>query len=180
MMLTRADCLQRYGSDYFIQQRIHAGQLYRIEKGIFSDEAHVPELAILAHKYPKAIVTMQSAFYHYGLTDVIPDVCDLATDRNAAKIPDPRVRQFFMPKGFFLDGAATEEERGYPFRIYNRERMLIELLRYKSKLPFDLYKEILLNYRKIMRQLDIQKIQDYALAAPKSRMILDALQMEVL
>ena len=58
--------------------------------------------------------------------------------------------------------------------------MLVELLRYKSKLPFDLYKEILLNYRKIMPHMDIQKIQDYALAVPKSRMILNALQMEVL
>ena len=64
--------------------------------------------------------------------------------------------------------------------VYSRERMLIELLRYKSKLPFDYYKEILLNYRKIMPQLDIQAIQDYAMDAPKSGKIMDTLQMEVL
>lgn len=58
--------------------------------------------------------------------------------------------------------------------------MLIELVRYKSKLPFDYYKEIILNYRKLLPRLDIQKIQDYALMAPKSNKVLEILQMEVL
>ena len=58
--------------------------------------------------------------------------------------------------------------------------MLIELVRYKSKLPFDYYKEIVLNYRKLLPQLNIQKVQDYALIAPKSNKVMDTLQMEVL
>ena len=57
--------------------------------------------------------------------------------------------------------------------------MLIELVRYKSKLPFDYYKEVLLNYRKILPQLNIQKIQDIALEAPKSNKILEILRLEV-
>lgn len=59
------------------------------------------------------------------------------------------------------------------------EWMLIELVRYKSKLPFEYYKEIILNYRKILPTLNIQKIQDYALLAPKSNKVLEILQMEV-
>lgn len=180
MLMTRAECLKKYGSDYFIRQNINMGKLHRMDKHLFSENAHVPEWAVVTRKYPKAIVTMLSAFYHYELTDVIPDVYDLATDRDASKIADGRVRQFFVPKNIFKTGLTSAERSGYSFRIYNRERMLIELLRYKNKLPFDLYKEILRNYRKIIRQLDIQKIQDYALAAPKSSMILNALQMEVL
>ena len=89
------------------------------------------------------MITLLSAFYHYGLTDVIPEVCDLATGRNAAKIHDTRVRQVFVPDAI-------------------------------------LYKEVLLNYRKILPQLNIQDIQDYAMAAPKRKMIMEALQMEVL
>lgn len=58
--------------------------------------------------------------------------------------------------------------------------MLIEPLRCKSKLPFDYYKEILLDYRKIMPQLDIQTIQDYAMDVPKSGKIMETLQLEVL
>ena len=70
--------------------------------------------------------------------------------------------------------------KGYPIKIYSKERMLVELLRYKTKLPFDYYKEVLLNYRKILPQLDIQAIQDYAMEAPKSNKIMETLQMEVI
>lgn len=179
-MKSRAECLTEYGSDYMIQQKVNAGELFKVGKAVYSEEKDVPELAVLAFQYPKAIVTMNSAFYMHGLTDVIPDEYDLATERNAAKIRDKRVKQYFSPSDFFEQGVETTDYRGYPIRIYGKERMLIELLRYKNKLPFDYYKEILLNYRKILPQLDMQAIQDYAYDAPKSRKVMETLQMEVL
>ena len=179
-LLSRIDCVKKYGSDYFTSQEISAGRLFRIEKGVFAERMHVPELALLSWKYPKAVITMLSAFYFYGLTDVIPQVCDLATDMDSAKIRDDRVHQYFLPGNFLYIGVSEDDDQGFPIRIYSKERMLIELLRYKSKLPFDLYKEVLLNYRKILHQLDIQKIQDIALQSPKQAKVMEALQMEVL
>ncbi|MCD8120426.1 MAG: hypothetical protein LUE29_13290 [Lachnospiraceae bacterium] len=178
-MKTRAECLKSYGSDYYIEKKIEEGKLFKIGKGVYSEKKYVPEMAMFSFKYPKAVVTMKSAFYVYGLTDVIPDVCDMATARNAAKIRDKRIKQYFIPDDFFEEGIVIVEYRGYSIKIYNRERMLIELVRYKSKFSFDYYKEIILNYRKILPQLDIQKIQDYALAAPKSNRVLEILQLEV-
>ena len=58
--------------------------------------------------------------------------------------------------------------------------MLVELIRYKSKLPYDYYKEIILNYRRILPTLDIQEIQDLTLSAPKSNKVFEILQAEVL
>ena len=180
MLMTRTECLSHYGSDYRIQQHIKNGSLFRVDKGLFSDTAHVPELVAITQRYPKSIVTMLSAFSYYDLTDTIPEKCDLATDRNASKITDKRVRQYFLPSDFFESGVTTGTIHGYTFRIYSQERMLIELLRYKNKLPFDLYKEILLNYRKALPHLDIQEIQELALQSPKSNMVFNALQLEVL
>lgn len=179
-MMSRADCLIEFGSDYQIEKCIKQGTLYRVGKAVYSKERDVPYIAVLSFKYPNAVVTMHSAFYIYGMTDVIPDDYDLATDRDAAKIREKDVRQFFMPKDFFSQGIVEIEHRGYKIPIYNKERMLIELLRYKSKLPFDYYKEILLNYRKILPSLNVQEIQDYALESPKSSKVLETLQMEVL
>ena len=179
-MKSRAECLKEYGSDYLIQQKVKSGELFRVGKALYSDEKSVPEVAVLAHKYPQAVLTMHSAFYLHGLTDVIPERYDLATDRNAAKIRDRRVKQYFIPSHFVDQGIETTIYKGYPIRVYNKERMLIELLRYKSKLPFDFYKEVLLNYRKILPKLNIQEIQDYAVDAPKSSKIMETLQMEVM
>ena len=178
-MKRRSECLALYGSDYKIKQKIQNGALYKIEKGIFSDEPYVPEIAVLTYKYPNAVLTMRSAFYIYRLTDVIPDKCDLATDRNAAKISDTRVKQYFYPSNFFNDGTDAINYMGFRIPIFCRERMLVELLRYKNKLSFDYYKEIILNYRKILSSLNIELIQDFALDAPRSNKILEKLQMEV-
>ncbi len=179
-MKSREECLKEYGSDYYIEKQIEAGKLFKVGKAVYSEKKNVPEIAVFAYMYPNAVLTMRSAFSFYNLTDVIPDKCDLATKRDAAKIRNRRVKQYFVSDEFFEEGIEMTEYKGYSIRIYNRERMLIELVRYKSKLPFDYYKEIILNYRKILPQLNIKKIQDYALASPKSGKVMETLQMEVL
>ena len=69
---------------------------------------------------------------------------------------------------------------GNNLHIYGRERLLLELLRNKTKLSFDYYKEVLSNFRKITGELNMQDIQDYVYELPKSAMIMDLLQLEVL
>ena len=78
-MKTRAECLAEYGSDYLIEKKIEKGELFKVGKGIYSEKKYVPEIAVFVYKYPNTVVTMKSAFFFYGLTDVIPEECDLAT-----------------------------------------------------------------------------------------------------
>ena len=180
MLFSRADCLKQFGTDYKIKKQIENGKLFQIDRSLYSDQPHVPELAVASFRYPKGIVTMNTAFYYYNLTDVIPSQVDLATDRDAAKIKDANIRQYFMPHFFFENGAVTHTEQGYSFRIYNRERLLIELLRARSVLPYDFYKEVLQSYRKLIPSLDMRLIEDYVLSCPKSKSVLRALETEVL
>lgn len=179
-MMDRRECLAEYGSDYMIKKQVNEGNLFCVGKAVYSTEKDVPYVAVLAFKYPNAVVTMHTAFYLHGLTDVIPDEYDFATDRDAAKIHEKNVKQYFIPGYYFQQGVEKMKVKGYPISIYSKERMLIELLRYKSKLPFDYYKEVLLNYRKIMPKLNVQEIQDLALESPKSGRVMETLQMEVL
>lgn len=178
-MLSYSECLKRYGSRYNIKKKVESGELFLIEKGIYSEQRYVPELAVLAYKYPRAVLTMRNAFYFHGLTDVIPEQYDFATGRDAAKISDSRIRQYFYPEETLMDGAETVDYKGYPILVYSKERMLIELIRYKSKLPYDYYKEIILNYRKLTSRLNTQKVQDYVLYMPKGELIFECLQAEV-
>jgi hypothetical protein len=179
-MICRTELLKEFGSDYFIRQKVKSGEINKIGKAVYAKEKNVPESAYFAFKYPHAIFTMHTAFYMHGLTDVIPEGYDLATDRNASKIRDKRVKQYFVASDFVNLGVEKMIYNGYPIKIYSKERMLIELIRYKTKLPYDYYKEIVLNYRKLMPKLNIQDIQDYALKAPKSSKIMEILQSEVM
>ncbi len=180
MVLSFSECIQHYGSKYNLKKKIAQGKLYKLERGIYADKKYVPEYQIISKKYPTAVFTLNSAFYYHQLTDVIPEKYYLATKREAAKISDPRVVQIFENSGQLELGADNIAHGGANIYMYNKERMLVELLRNKNKLSFDYYKEILNNYRKIIEDLDIQLIQDMAYKLPKSEMVMEALRIEVL
>ena len=179
MVLSYSECLESYKSAYQIKKAVGQGDLYQIEKGVYSDEPKVSTLAIIIAKYPKAIITMNTAFYYHGLTDDIPDEYCVATSESSRALRDKRIRQYYV-KDEILDIGVTVMKRGdTTFKIYDKERMLIELLRFKNKLPFDYYKEILGNYRNQIYELDIERIEEYASKFPRHKKINSTLDAEV-
>ena len=122
---------------------------------------------------------MNSAFYYHGLTDTIPKKYYLITDKDSTKIKDSRVIQYFDNSNSLDLGTEQKEYDGSIIRVFSRERMLVELIRHKKKLPFDYYKEIIANYRKLLYQLDIQAVEEYAEKLPKTKLVMETLQMEV-
>ena len=179
MLLSYKECIQLYGNKYQLNKKLQQGKIYKLEKDLYSDQKYEPEYKIISKKYPSAIFTLNSAFYYHQLTDVIPEKYYLATNCDASKITDSRVVQIFENSGNLELGAEYIDYGGTSIYIYNKERMLVELLRNQNKLPFDYYKEILKNYRNILWELDVQLIQDMALSLPKSQMVLKNLQIEV-
>ena len=63
---------------------------------------------------------------------------------------------------------------------YNEERLLIELIRNKRKFSFDLYKEIIRNYRKLIHKMDMTQIMEYAYELPKTNMVMETIRLEIL
>lgn len=45
--------------------------------------------------------------------------------------------------------------------IYDRERMLIELFRFKKRWSYDFYKEVLNSYRAMSEKIDFYKVSSY-------------------
>ena len=180
MLFSYSECESRYGSHYQINKAIQAGSLYKIANGIYSDFQYVPEIEIIAFKYPRGVFTLNSAFYYHGFTDVVPSKYYLATAKDAHKISDPRVKQIFCRDEKFPIGITTMDYQGAMIHIYDRERMLIELIRYAKTLPFDYYKEIIESYRRTVYNLDIQKLQEHIAAFPKGDAIMEAIELEVL
>lgn len=180
MLYTYPECISKYGNDYQIKKKLSEMKLFAIEKGIYSDVKYVSELEVIVKKYPDSIFTLNSAFFYHGLTDTIPSRYYLATERGKRKITDKRVKQIFENSGELELGATQMAYNNATIRIYNKERVLIELIRNKSKIPFELYKEIICNYRNVIDDLDVALISDYAYELPKTKMVMDTLRKEVL
>lgn len=180
MLLSIQECLERYGSYYAISKEVAAGNLVKIERGVYSDsKEYVPGEGIVQKKHPNAVFTMESAFFYHRLTDVVPDTYSLATPVRTTAIADRRVKQYFVPEGTLEIGRMEMDVAGVKIAVYDLERMLIELMRYRRKLPYDYYKEVLGNYRSNIDRLYPAKLDDYLPAFPKHDAISRFLDLEV-
>lgn len=180
MLLSYQECLDKYGSDYQLKKEIGKGNIFLREKGIYSTLRNVSELDVIMRKYPKTVCTGQSAYYYHSLTDVIPDHYYLASRRTDTRIKDPRIRQSFLKDEIFEAGIVQIRYNDSDIRIYDRERMLIELMRFRSKIPMDYYKEIINSYRRIIFELDFGSVEDYASMFKNGANLMSMIQMEVL
>ncbi len=161
MILLYKELIKQHKNDYEIKKLIKTGKIIKIEKGIYSDNNNVNYLEVLTKKYPNAIFTLDSAFYYHNLTDVIPEKECLALRRNSTKINDDRVKVIYYQDKFFEIGKSILRVNGVEIPIYDKERMLVELIRNRKTLGFDYYKEIIGNYREIKDSLNTKKIAEY-------------------
>ena len=179
MLYSYKECKQRYHTDYALRNALLSGELIKISRGVYSDNEKEHDLSVIGKTYFYAVFTMNSAFYYHGLTDTIPRKYYLITDKDSTKIKDSRIVQYFDNSDSLDLGTEKKEYNGSTIRIFNRERMLVELIRHKKRLPFDYYKEIIVNYRKLLYQLDIQAVEEYAEKLPKTKIVMETLRLEV-
>ena len=161
MIYSYKEALELYGSRYKIKKAIEDGKLFKVEHGFYSDDEDVNSLQIITAKYPNAVFTSKSAYYFYDLTDVIPRKNYLAIEKHQKIKVDSAVEITYMIKELHELGVTTLKTHNAVINIYDREKLLIELVRNKNSFGYDYYKEIIKNYRDISNELDIQKIMDY-------------------
>lgn len=179
MLYSYNDLLIKYGSRYNIRKALDNKEIYKLEHDIYSDKAIVNPLILYSRKYPYAVITMDSAFYYYDLTDVIPNKVHLATPRKCRTIKNEKIVQIFTDKSILDVGKTIVKINNEDVYMYDRERLLVELIRKRKQIPFDYYKELISNYREIVDELDMQKIEYYLSLFKNDLILSEALQREV-
>lgn len=172
-------CRSEYGSDYAIRKAIEEGSLFRVGRGLYSRSPRPGFLAIEMARHPDAIVCLDSAFFYHGLTDMVPDSLHLATSRSAKRISDPVVCQHFVPQVILHVGETSMERNGVSMRIYDLERVAIDVVRMRPRLPYDLCKEVILALRDRSRYMYPARIADYLERFPRRDSILNAIEKEI-
>ena len=179
MVFNYKEIIEIYGNYYNLKKALSKNEIFKLDKGIYSSKKIVSPLVIYSKKYPNSVITMDSAYYYYNLTDIIPSKVYLATDRNTDKIHNEKIVQTFMSKDILYQGRVNLKTNDGIINIYDRERLLIELIRKKNQIPFDYYKEIISNYRAIVDELDMYKIEEYLALFKNDMSLSNILQMEV-
>lgn len=179
MLFSHKELKEKFKDNYAIQKLVEEKALFKVCRGIYSDARNVKYLEVISKKYPNAIFTMDSAFFYHGLTDVIPKKEYLALRRDSTKINHADIEVVYYVSKLFEIGRTTLEVDGVTIAIYDKERMLIELIRNRKSMGFDYYKEIIGNYREKREELDMANMADYIGRFPTEEHLYDVMMREV-
>lgn len=180
-MLTYQEALAEAGSRHRLRKMLETGELHKHSRNLYCRKSDRPSaLAAIFKRYPRSIATGMTALYLHGLVDMPPDLVDIATKRGGTKISDPAIRQHFIPDEWLDVGSSHVMHDGESMPAYDRERMLLELMRSRNKIPYDIYREAVRSYRKAADSLDIYKLEDYARLIPRGESYLERALEEVL
>ncbi len=179
MIYNYKDLLKIYGNRSNINKALKSRKIYKLEHNIYSTKRIIDPLILYSIKYPYGVITLDSALYYYNLTDVIPQKVFLATPRNYRVLSNKNISQIFVNSKFINVGVKKIKIGNNEINMYNKERLLVEIIRKRKTMPFDYYKEIISNYREIVDELDTQKIEEYLLLYKNHNSIAETIEREV-
>lgn len=164
MIYTTSELTNILGSFAKIKTAVKRGKYYKVSYGLYSDKSpFLGELENLFARYPNAILTLQSAFAFYEMSDFVPNKYVLATSQKAHRISNDKVEQMYISNELLNIGKTTLSTNYGVINIYDKERLLIELFRLKSKLAYPYFKELVNSYREMLKEdmIDNNKIVKY-------------------
>ena len=88
MLLNYNECKKRFGSAYQIEKAQQEGRLFKMDKGVYSESGDESEIEVLLAKYPNTVVSFDSAYFYYDMTDYVPEKYTLTISDHARPIKD--------------------------------------------------------------------------------------------
>jgi len=110
------------------------------------------------------VICLISALEYHELSTVNPEFVYAAipNSERETKIKYPPVKVFFFRKKIYEVGIESVKTKFGTFKIYNPEKTICDMFRYRNKLGEDLALEGLKNYLK-REDADINKLWKYAI-----------------
>jgi predicted transcriptional regulator of viral defense system len=149
---------------------IRDGKLERLRQGYYlaKDETDgMSEREMIARLFPDGVVCMHSALFHYGYSDRTPLEWDIAIDKNVSRarfhIAYPPVRPYYLERTQLTYGVTTEDFDGGLLRVFDRDRLICECLKYETKMDREAFAQAIRAYASDPRK-DIGNLLEYARA----------------
>ena len=161
---------------------IRTGKYTKITKGVYKDVNSFDDYEEICMRYSNTTLTLQSALYIHHITDYVPDKYYVASLNKGTIIKNDKVMQCFISeKQYYVGREKIITENGY-YYVYNIERLLIEVFRFKNKLPYDFFREIVRSYRELVNEskLDFNRLVEYANKIAYGRNYLKQIQAIIL
>jgi len=150
-----------------IAQAVEDGIIEKIKPGLYKlidypwDEHG--SFADVCNSNKKAVICLTSASSYYELTTFNPSYITVAVPHNTPgfKLEYPPIQVYYFPHKYYETGIDQVKTKSGIIRIYNLEKTICDLFRYRNKIGDDIVIESLKNYLKLKKR-DINKLFEYA------------------
>lgn len=130
---------------------VEDGTLERVKNGYYSfGYQERSEEDLISGLFSDATLCLDSALYYYHYIDQKPYAWHLAVDKNTSKsrfkMEYPVIVPYYTEPKTLQLGVTEIPFAGGSMKIYTKERMLCDCLKYEEKLNRDVFKRALLSY----------------------------------
>ncbi|WP_145414961.1 type IV toxin-antitoxin system AbiEi family antitoxin domain-containing protein [Paenibacillus xylanexedens] len=140
-------------SSYYIKKLESIGEIERVKQGVYRQAGEVNEppneIVEVSKLVPKGVICLLSALSYYELTTYNPWEYQIAIHRGSKKpkLPDyPPIKVIYLADAQYNIGIDEVDIDGSTIKIYDREKTICDMVRYREKIGIDLMKEGLRNY----------------------------------
>lgn len=125
------------------------GFLERVRHGYYSLAENIPasEEQMLAKLFPKGIVCVESALFHYGYSDFAPRKWSIAVPRSMSrtKLEDNilPLQTYYVQQDIYELGKTSDAFNGVMLPVYDRERTICDCFKYRTRLDTETFNKAL-------------------------------------
>lgn len=165
--IVRKSQLNELGIDYRrILDFVEKGDLVRIKNGYYTVRiSDFTEDELIAKLFPDCVLNLDTALYAYGYLENKPYGYKLSVDKNTSKsrfrLDYPQVMPLYAEPETLASGVTEIPYGGAQMKIFEKERLVCECLKYEDKMERELFKEGLLAYIRDPKK-DIARLMKYA------------------
>ena len=149
------------------EKLIADGYVEKIRRGYYQwiDPDDFSEVRTVIHLFPDAILCMDTALRYYGYSDRTPGDWHLAVSKDSGKsrfkIDYPFVKPYYVEPAVLELGLTTGTMDGHAIRIYDKDRLICDCLRYRNKMDKEIFNKAIQKYIADPEK-SIPKLMEYA------------------
>lgn len=149
------------------EKLIADGYVEKIRRGYYQwiNPDDFSEVGTVIRLFPDAILCMDTALRYYGYSDRTPGDWHLAVSKDSGKsrfkIDYPFVKPYYVEPAVLELGLTTGTMDGYAIRIYDKERLICDCLRYRNKMDKEIFNKAIQKYIADPEK-SIPKLMEYA------------------
>ena len=149
------------------QKLMEDGHIEKVRRGYYqwNSSEDFSEVGTVTRLFPDAILCMDTALRYYGYSDRTPGDWHLAVSKDSGKsrfnIDYPFVKPYYIEPAVLELGLTKGDMDGHEIRIYDKDRVICDCLRYRNKMDKEIFNKAIQNYIADPEK-SIPKLMEYA------------------